>query len=293
MTQRLCVVGAGAVGGVLAAVMAGSGCNVGVYGKRQGELEVIIGSRITRLDVNVPSGDECDYVLLTVKYYDTMSAVEYLKDGRLSTSTLIVIQNGLGGLELAESILQQSERMVVAGGVADVGAYRSGHRIRLEGEGWLYVGCRGRDCTNDLVGLARCFRSPLVRLALVDDVEPYRRMKTAVNAAINTISSLLMQENGVILDSPWLLRAARIITSKAAGYLGVDGDEAEGKLLEILERTRNNRSSMLQDIQSCRRTEVEAILGPLVDGVAEARILYYILKGIEEVRLGGCGGMNG
>jgi 2-dehydropantoate 2-reductase len=61
------------------------------------------------------------------------------------------------------------------------------------------------------------------------------------------------------------------------------------QVLKICKNTANNRSSMLKDIEAGRLTEIEAILGYLLDEAAKQKkhapqieTLYYLIKGKEQ-----------
>ena len=294
MLTKICIIGPGAVGVTLAASAVENNCQVLLYGRSDG-IATFLGPKIRIFRVYAPSSMPtlCDYIIVAVKYHDTLSAIEPIELGILKSDVIVVVQNGLGGLEAVKGRLEESQasgNIIIAAGVVDFGATRVEHFVRLAGIGSITMGCKGVDCRWSLENLASCLESSWLSVKLVEDIEPYRRLKLAVNAAINSLTPIFKGPNGVILESNELLGLARSITSKAARALGVSVVEALNLLEDTLRRTARNISSTLQDLLACRRTEIDAILGPIMDEVIEAKILYRILKALEELRLKECSG---
>ncbi|EQD57880.1 2-dehydropantoate 2-reductase [mine drainage metagenome] len=92
--------------------------------------------------------------------------------------------------------------------------------------------------------------------------------KVLVNAAINPVTALHDIPNGRLLEEPYRREAVRLLREAAAvaRALGVaiSAAEAEADLERVVRATADNRSSMLQDIDRHRPTEVDAISGALL-----------------------------
>ena len=121
--------------------------------------------------------------------------------------------------------------------------------------------------------------------------------KVGINASINPITAITGLKNG------WLLREERLKTllentcneviqvAKKSGAKIPRGPR--GKILErtlkVLERTSDNKSSMLQDIEKGRRTEIDSINGAVVRIGAHEKVLTplnstltVLVKGLEQ-----------
>ncbi len=289
------MIGGGAVGGLLASYLDAGGCLYGIYSRRGGLLEVrsLAGTRM--LPVHGPPWlpARCTYALLAVKAYSTVDAIRLMEAYRVGAPILVVVQNGVGGLEAAESLYPG----LVAGGVADFGAHRRASLVEQRGTGRLILGCRSRDCRAELAPLRDCLSMGGLDAVVVGDIEPYRWLKLAVNAAINTITALLRVENGALLESPSLAELARLIArlveaeaSKRGIRLPLD---AAQEVLRVAAMTRENRSSTLQDIEAGRRSEADYILGPLAGPGSPLEPLYLALRGLEELLGGRPGASSG
>ncbi len=190
------------------------------------------------------------YSLIAVKAYDTESALGAV------AGIPVVFQNGIGGLELAR------ERLGLGiGAVVTYGVSREGGVAELRGRGEIIL-------PEEAGELADALRAGGASVRIVRDVEPYRWLKTAVNAAINPVTALLRAKNGVVLESPHaraLAEAAAREAGLVAERLGVrlPADPVE-ETLRVATATRENYSSMLQDVLAGRRTEVDYINGAVV-----------------------------
>jgi 2-dehydropantoate 2-reductase len=70
-----------------------------------------------------------------------------------------------------------------------------------------------------------------------------------------------------------------------------NADEHQRQIIDICKNTSENRSSMLKDIEANRMTEVDAILGYILDeaqrkGMAAPQVenFYYLIKGKELIK---------
>ena len=92
--------------------------------------------------------------------------------------------------------------------------------------------------------------------------------KLLVNVGINALTALTELKNGQLLDYPETLRVMEALVSEAAEVARQKGIRIEGDPIEkvkaVAEATKGNRSSMGQDIDFRRKTEIDAINGAVV-----------------------------
>ncbi len=305
---KIAIIGLGAVGGLLAYMARrvkptviyrspvyreAIKCFGGVYVRLPDGREEIV--KVDHGYANEFEGSSFDTVFITVKAYDTRAAAieasRLVKDG----GVVVVIQNGIGGLEEAIHVIGESEKKIdVALGVLTYGVTRlRASAIEVKGVGELLLGFKeGR---GDLELLRRVAELLDGNVRVVEDVEPYRWLKVIVNAAINPLTVIANAPNRIVLelDSYWEL-AVKIVEEgvKVAEALGImlPRDPLE-TVREVVEKTRNNISSMLQDYRAGRRTEIDYINGAIVRLGKEKNIdtpvnytLTLLVKGLTELR---------
>lgn len=270
---RFLVFGAGATGSVFAARLA-SRYEVAVVarGARLRDLRRdglrIVGA--TEAAVRLPAassptelgGFAPDFVLVTVKATDTASAAAALRD--LGPKPIRVsLQNGLGN----EETLAEGANPVL-GAVSNNGAtLREDGEVFHAGLGEVILGAFAPDtpptAANELAAALRTVgfpsrATPDIRRALWD--------KVILNAAVNPVTALLGLRTGRLHDDPGRRRiVARLVEEScavaAAEGAGCSPEEIHETIRRVAAATPENRSSMLQDLERGRRTEIEAITG--------------------------------
>lgn len=209
------------------------------------------------------TGLDADLAVVTVKSYDTDAAARELATCTLDAA--LPLSNGLGNAETLAARLD----CPVLGGTTSYGAVRRGPGVvEYRGRGEVVVGARdpGDAAVAERAGAA--FSAAGVRTRVVDDVERVLWEKLAVNAAINPTTALAGVRNGRVLDEPlWsTASAAARETAAAARAAGVDlaDDAAVDAVERVASDTAENRSSMAQDLDAGRKSEIEAICGHVV-----------------------------
>jgi 2-dehydropantoate 2-reductase len=103
--------------------------------------------------------------------------------------------------------------------------------------------------------------------AAVADVERHVWRKLAVNVAINGPTALAGVPNGAVATEADLGQAAEILAGEVeavARTRGLELGDVAAAVAEVVRSTAANHSSMLQDLEQGRRTEVAAIYGAVV-----------------------------
>ncbi|ABP51550.1 MULTISPECIES: ketopantoate reductase family protein [Pyrobaculum] len=193
---------------------------------------------------------DVEYTVVAVKAYDSASVVPLLR------GVAVVAQNGIGGYEAIKERYPNSVPAVVTYGV-----YREGCRSELRGVGEIYL-------PRAAERLAEALREGGANVVVVDDIEPVRWLKLAVNAAINAVTGLLQGPNGVVVALPQARELASAVVgevAKVAEALGVKipKDPLE-EVLRIAAATSKNISSTAQDLAMCRRTEIDYLNGTVL-----------------------------
>jgi len=291
---RVCIVGLGAIGGLIGLFVArGVGEPVTVFVRRASQADLVsregfhvrgLVEGFYRVEAYTTLRPElCDYIVISTKAFDAVSVVEALRG---YGGVILVVSNGFGAVERALAL-----GLRVAAGVVDYGVVRlSDNTVEVRGLGSITLG-PPRGSPVDVRPLAGILEAGGCSVRVVDDIEPWRWLKAAVNATINPITALTRMPNGVVLNEalrPLVEGVVREVEGVAL-RLGVRMPlDPLGYVLDVALRTRLNRSSMLVDVENCRRTEVEEINGYIVRVAGSlgleapyTRALYHLVKAIE------------
>lgn len=238
---------------------------------------------------DLSSLESIDVILITVKAYDTEKAVIALKPFWRS-ALFLSLQNGLGNEEL---LARRADR--VLGGVTGQGVtFMAPGEVYHAGVGDTYIGPYQGVAPTETAQVIEAFRSCDIPCSLSDDIRRDLWMKALVNACINPLTGTLRVRNGHLLGSEVLSELMRDIAEEgvrvASAYgLQLNHQEVLQRVRTVAEATAENRSSMLQDLERGRKTEIDSINGAIVElgrekGV-ECRVnslLTLLVKAIEE-----------
>lgn len=239
----------------------------------------------------VTGSEDPDVVLVAVKAYDTPPAAEALRPF-WTTALFLSLQNGLGN---EETLAARARR--VLGGVTNQGVTFVGPgEVRHAGVGASYVGPFQGAGREEAEAVARAFQAAGMDCHAVEDIRRELWLKALVNACINPLTALLRAPNGVLRGAGPLREIVEAVVAEGVRVATLHGIDLEaGTVLERLEgvvaATAGNRSSMLQDLERGRRTEIEAINGAIVRLAAEKgfpvptnRLLADLIRAAESVQ---------
>jgi 2-dehydropantoate 2-reductase len=278
---KVLVVGAGAVGSLFGARLARAGHEVTLVARaeqvraiRERGLKVLNDpEEIVPVDAETavtPAAAASALVLLTVKSFDLDSAATALARAVVRPVPTLLPQNGLG----IESIAQTG---LAAGGWTEPARWtvRAVHSVpatwvapgvvRAAGSGEVILPELSRPHVRAFVELLTG-AGFVVRTVTDFDREVWR--KALVNAAINPLSAVNGVPNGRLLEEPLRGDALRLIGEAVQAARSAGFEFSEEEVVRDFERvaraTAENRSSMLQDLDRGRPTEVETISGELL-----------------------------
>ncbi len=245
-----------------------------------------------RAATRMPRGERPELVLVSTKAYDTAGAMASLRPVA-KAATFLTLQNGLDN----PKIIAKTAARVIAGTTAHGVSFLGPGAIRHAGAGDTIVGKWHGVLDADVVRLRDILADAGVPTRISQDVRRELWAKVVVNAGINPIAALAAVPNGRLARDPRLAelvaRVAReAVAAARSDGVALDADALVRRTLLVARRTATNRSSMLQDLDRGRRTEIDAITGAVV-AVAERngvevpanRVLYGLVKAREEGRL--------
>jgi len=280
---RVVVFGAGAVGSLFGAYLDRAGHSVLLIGRADHVAAVranglVVTGRLEgtfRVDaaVELKPGPAPDAVLLTVKTFDLERAAGAVGRAVRPGTPVLLPQNGLGVEDVAHRALAAEGWMEPEGALVRAvntvpATWVGPGEVRAAGEGEVVLPEPRGPAAEAIGRFEQLLHGAGLRVRTVEDLAREVWRKALVNAAVNPVTALAGVENGRLLEPPYreqadelLLEAAR--TARATGVRVTDA-EARADLERVLRATAGNRSSMLQDLDRGRPTEVEAISGELL-----------------------------
>jgi 2-dehydropantoate 2-reductase len=208
-----------------------------------------------------------DLLMVFVKATVTGEAME--KAGELvgDDTVVLTLQNGLGNIEKISAAVGKDK--VIAGTTGHGSALMGPGHIRHAGSGDTILGELDGSKTKRLEEIADIFRKAGFSVKLSSNVVGLIWDKLLVNVGINALTALTGLKNGGLLtfgETEELLEALVNEAWEVARCKGIElGCDPVEHAKDVCRLTKENISSMLQDVTKRRPTEIDVINGAVVE----------------------------
>lgn len=275
---KTAVIGAGAMGSLFGGLLAESGlavwlldvCDTHVHAVNQLGLRLESAGTLRRIEVKATTNpaeiDPVELVIIFVKAGQTEAAARSAARLLRPHGLALTLQNGLGNADVIAGFIGANR--VVAGTTAHGATVVGPGKIRHAGVGPTVIGMwRGAD-QRPARRIAAALSRAGIETTVNEDIRAVIWDKLLVNVGINAITALTGIKNGQLLDLAASRNLCRAAVREAAAVaqargIAVRSDIAE-HVLQIARATASNRSSMGQDVDRKRRTEIDVINGVIV-----------------------------
>lgn len=210
-----------------------------------------------------------DIILLCVKSPQVAAALEQASHLIQTDTILVTMQNGIGHLNL----LQDKQKLPACVlGVTAQGANMvdQGH-VRHAGDGLTRIGfLKSANFTSSLLlaNVCNLLNYGGIETVIVDNIMDYVWAKLLVNAGINALTAINRCPNGELLESDTLQEMLSAAVSEGEAVAKASGIQLTADplamTLDVCRKTAENLSSMLQDVNNRRPTEIDSINGEIV-----------------------------
>jgi 2-dehydropantoate 2-reductase len=274
--ERVVLCGAGAVGALYVPLLQDLDpdlLRVVAGGERRARLlaeGVSVNGR--RIDVRVAAPGEpaepADLLLVAVKQHHLARTIEDVR-GVVGPGTLILsLLNGI----TSEELLGQAfgDEKVLPAFVLGTDSVRDGSRSRHSSMGHVYFGARSNDAADPRVAAVRdLFDRAGIPYRVPADILREQWFKFMLNVGVNQVSALLRATYGdfaTVPEARELTRAAALEVVALSAREGVALSAADvDRIFPILAGLAPaGKTSMLQDVEAGRKTEVEIFAGAVV-----------------------------
>ena len=278
--MKVVIVGPGAIGCLFAGMLSRHGEDVWLLDRDPGRAKRLAANGIffeemsgagnlLRIPVGISAKQigAADMVLICVKAYDTEAALRHALPLFGGHTLGVSLQNGMGNVEILAGCINP-EHVVCASTSQGAIRLKEG-MIRHTGAGMTYVAPWLADHPAGARAVAALFNAAGVQTRRMDHADALIWSKLVISAGLNPVSALWGVSNGEVRTRPDLWALASDAAREAQVVAGDKGvalvyPDAVAALEEVCRNTSANRSSMLQDLQQGRRTEIEQINGAVV-----------------------------
>jgi 2-dehydropantoate 2-reductase len=277
MASEWHILGAGSIGSLFATALHDAGCATTLIlrddilhnpgANSMAEITIESGNTTRALMFPTSSALEGHYIshlLISTKAQDAEVALGTVAHRLDGNSQILLLVNGMGVFEKLTSLYPHLS--FYCGTTTEAAFKKNGGQIVHAGSGTTTV---GRHEYADSPPWFSDWCKLSIDCVWVEDISPALWRKLAINCAINPLTALSRSRNGELLSNPELSLRLHMLCDEIASIARSDNRAAIAADLHqavrsVIEQTSANKSSMLQDVLSGRRTEIEFITGYLV-----------------------------
>ena len=214
---------------------------------------------------------QLDLIVIPVKQYQLESVMQMLAPLIQSSTSILLLHNGMGGIELAEKYLPTNLLLVAT---TTDGVYKTSANSFIQtAVGQFEMGVADADdALKSTQELNIDFMKELhPNFRWRNDIVFALYQKLAVNAVINPLTALKNCKNGELNNYRVEVNKIKheIFDLYEFMNLPIDNHALSQHIDTVIQLTKNNYSSMHQDFHNGRETEVEGILGFLLEKAQE------------------------
>lgn len=211
-----------------------------------------------------------EFVFILNKTYQNSQNAVLLKKIVQEDSTTVILQNGAGNSSYYPFLKKDQ---VLTGVTTQAALLEDLGKVKETGKGVIQF-----DQSHSKSKVVRELLEKLgFEVQLQKDLNQIIWTKLAINASINSITSILNIKNGEIIEHPQLKLLTHDICNTI--YKGAKNNRIQlekdlyQRVNDVAYKTAENTSSMLNDILKKKPTERSAILGYLIEKIPESNLL--------------------
>ena len=214
-------------------------------------------------DVSIP----VNLVILTVKSYDTETAIKQIVPLIQDETVVMSLQNGLNNIEKMEHRFDKDK--ILAGVTTHGAIFSKSGIIRHTGRGKTILGELNGSQSKRLKAIVHLFNEVGIETQASDDIMKEIWVKVIINSCINPLTAFFTCKNGYLLENPLLEKTVEIICKESTAIAQAEGISVSTldmiqRTKEVIKDTAHNYSSMLQSVLQGKKTEIESINGKLI-----------------------------
>ncbi|OTY37236.1 2-dehydropantoate 2-reductase [Bacillus thuringiensis serovar alesti] len=293
MKMKIGIVGPGAIGLLYTFYLQKSNQNVTLFTRTAKQAEELNETGVTCIrdrtcETVYPSvlpiesmvAQNLDYIFIAVKQYHIDDILPFVE----GAASLIFLQNGMSHLQKMLNIGCEN----IAVGIVEHGAKKEGgHIVHHTGVGVTKFGVV---CGQSIhfESVFHSFPVSYFPVQIETDWKEIMHKKLVVNVCINPLTALLGVKNGELTKNRFFYQMMEQVFQEVAFLIRGEKEMVWQMVRNVCEGTSRNTSSMLADVRANRQTEINAIVGYVLEEakkqqrpVPTLQFLLDAIKGLE------------
>ncbi|WP_319409472.1 2-dehydropantoate 2-reductase [uncultured Desulfosarcina sp.] len=284
--MKIAMIGAGAMGSLFGALLTEAGESVTLLDIRKDHVDAINANGLSiehgdrRRTVRMTATTDparigmVDLSFVFVKTTHTIDVARTAATLSGSAGRVLTLQNGMGNGDVLTERIEPSR--IIAGTTSHGATFLRPGAVRHAGMGETVIGPWSESGIHGAEETAARFNRAGITTRTVADIRTILWAKLFVNVGINAITALTRINNGQLLDLEQTRRISREAVEEAMAVAHAMGitihEDPVEKMFQAATATAPNRSSMGQDVDYQRLTEIHAINGFIVRMAQQAGV---------------------
>ncbi|MDN3547256.1 ketopantoate reductase family protein [Mucilaginibacter aquaedulcis] len=220
----------------------------------------------------VSLGDEvqapADLIIIAVKAHQLARAIDDIKPFVNQDTTVISLLNGISSEEIIGAEIGM-EHLLYAYGVG-MDAVRTGNSVNYQFPGWIYFGEKNNEVYSERVAAIKTlFEKAAIPFKIPVDMQRALWAKFMMNTGINQVSAVLKAPYGVFQLNKgarqlMVTAANEVLTIGKKAGIGIDQTDMDAFLHIVDGLNPAGKTSMLQDIEAGRQSELDIFAGKVI-----------------------------
>lgn len=224
-----------------------------------------------KFDINLYALDETaeqlgGLLLVCTKSYHTLTALQELRPKLAPSCAIVLFQNGMGS---QAAVCEAFSELKIYAAVSTEGAtLNAPYEVKHAGFGHTYIGPLSEKAMteNDITAICEQLQTSALSLSSDNDIRQRLVDKVLINCAINPFTALERCLNGEVPNTRlfkalWPKLRTELAAFSALEHCPRSEQDIDDMVFKVMAATAANRSSMLQDVEQQRATEIDSING--------------------------------
>lgn len=232
-----------------------------ITGKTKFNKKIPTTSNINDIDIKP------DLILLTVKSYDTNNVLKQMEKIVYKNTIILTIQNGLDNLEKLKKIFNYNQ--IIAGITTEGSLFVKPGLIKHTGKGVTIIGELEGSDSHRIINIVELFNDSGISTFKSNNILREIWKKGIINSSINPLTTIFRCKNGYLVDNPILFEIVKLICNESTNIAKKSGYDINPlnmfkETIDIIEKTKENYSSMYQSFFKNKKTEIDSINGKFI-----------------------------
>lgn len=213
------------------------------------------------------NGEKADLIIVCVKYHHLEKTISDMKNYVGENTIILSLLNGISSEEIIGKVYGMDKMLYSM--IAVIDAVRVSNRITFSNAGIISFGEKDNTFSDKVKAVKAVFDAAKVPNDVPQNIMKTIWWKYMVNIGINQASAVLKAPYGVFQgneNAENILKAATSEVIEISKALNINLDQNDYiKFIDVLNKlAKDGKTSMLQDIEAKRKTEVEMFSGEIV-----------------------------